>query len=211
MFISNHCKNFSEKEKQQIIVNASKKYKEFMEALYIDVENDPNSKDTPKRVAKMIVNELWRGRYEEKPNIKSFPNTELYDQMIFTNCNTVSVCAHHHVIFSSQVFIGVISNPDPRSRLIGLSKFTRIVEWIANRPTIQEDMTKQIHKEINEICRENNGVMVYVIGQHGCTKYRGVKQINSSMITSAISGGFRDNQSTKDEFMNMVNNILQGA
>lgn len=208
MFISNHSIKFSEKEKEEIIMEASIKYREFMEALHIDVYNDPNSEGTPLRVSKMFVNELWKGRYDSKPDIQSFPNTEQYDQMIFTNCEVVSVCAHHHVPIESKVFIGVLTNPDPNSRLIGLSKYTRIVEWIANRPTIQEDMTKQIHNEINDICADNLGVMVYIIGQHGCTIYRGVKQNNSKMITSALSGSFKVNESCKNEFMNMVNNLL---
>lgn len=208
MFISNHSKEFSKKQKQEIIKKASEKYKEFMEVLKIDVDNDPNAKDTPMRVSKMLVNELWKGRYEKKPNIQSFPNSEQYDQMIFTNCEVVSVCAHHHVPIESKVFIGVLTNPDPKSRLIGLSKYTRIVEWISNRPTIQEDMTKQIHDEINNICKDNLGVMVYIIGQHGCTTYRGVKQLNSKMITSALSGEFKENVSCKNEFMNMVSNII---
>jgi GTP cyclohydrolase IA len=208
MFISNHSKEFSKEQKQEIIEKASEKYKEFMQALKIDVDNDPNAKDTPLRVTKMFVNELWKGRYEDKPNIQSFPNSEKYDQMIFTNCEVVSVCAHHHVPIESNVFVGVLTNPNPESRLIGLSKYTRIVEWIANRPTIQEDMTKQVHDEINKICKGNLGIMVYIIGQHGCTTYRGVKQINSKMITSALSGEFKTNQSCKNEFMNMVNNIV---
>lgn len=209
MYICNDNKFFCDEEKEQLIIEASKKYKEFMEALRIDVDNDLNSKETPTRVAKMFVNELCQGRYNEKPDIKSFPNTQKYDQIIFTNCEVTSVCAHHHVPISSQVFVGVLSNPDPNSRLIGLSKYTRIVEWIANRPTIQEDMTQQIHEEINNICADNLGIMVYIIGQHGCTTYRGVRQNNSKMITSAVSGYFKEKQSVKDEFINMVNNILK--
>jgi GTP cyclohydrolase I len=208
MFISNHSKEFSEEQKQDIIIRAAEKYKEFMEALYIDVDNDPNAKDTPMRVAKMLVNELWKGRYSAQPNIQSFPNTEKYDQMIFTNCEVPSVCSHHHVLINNKVFIGVLTNPDSYSRLIGLSKYTRIVEWIASRPTIQEDMTQQIHDEINRMCRRNLGIMVYVIGQHGCTVSRGVKQSNSKMITSSLSGFFKEKQSCKDEFMNMIKNVL---
>lgn len=208
MFICNHSQIFSEEQKQEMIEKASQKYKEFMKALHIDVDNDPNSRDTPLRVAKMYVDEFCKGRYENKPNIKSFPNTEKYDQIIFTNCEVISICAHHFVPIFSKVFIGVLTNPDPQSRLIGLSKYTRIVEWIANRPTIQEDMTQQIHNEINNICIGNLGIMVYIIGQHGCCNYRGVKQINGKMITSSISGLFKENQSCKNEFMNMINNIL---
>ena len=86
MYICNDNKYFDGKEQNKIIIKASKKYKEFMEALRIDVDNDPNSKETPIRVAKMFVNELCQGRYNEKPDIKSFPNTQKYDQIIFTNC-----------------------------------------------------------------------------------------------------------------------------
>lgn len=199
----------TEKEKKQMIKKASKHYKKFMEALMIDVDNDPNSKDTPIRVSKMYVNELFKGRYDPKPEINSFPNQEQYDQIIFTNCEVVSVCAHHFAVIDAKIFIGVLSNPNPESKLIGLSKYTRIAEWVASRPTIQEDMTKQIHKEIDSICEKNLGIIVYIIGEHGCTKYRGVKQISSSMITSCVSGAFKEKDSSaKEEFMNMVNNAL---
>lgn len=211
MFICNENKSMTQIEKEKMIEEATVHYYYFMKALRIDVDNDPNSFDTPTRVSKMYVNELCKGRYNKKPDVKSFPNTKEYDQIIFSNCETVSICSHHFVPINSKIFIGVLSNPDPNSRLIGLSKYTRIAEWIANRPTIQEDMTKQIHSEINELCKDNLGVMIYIIGSHGCTVYRGVKQNNSRMITSAVSGQFKLNQSVKEEFMNMVNNTLQGA
>jgi len=206
MFYSNQNRVLSEKEREEIIVAAEKSYKEFMEALKIDL-NDPNAKDTPHRVAKMYVNELFKGRYEKKPDIQSFPNTEGYDEIIFTNCNAFSVCAHHHVLINNQIFIGVLSNPDPNSRLIGLSKYTRIAEWISSRPTIQEDMTSQLHDEINDLCQDNLVVIVYVIEQHGCTTSRGVKQINSKMITCRCSGVFKNDKSSKDEFLSMVKSV----
>jgi GTP cyclohydrolase IA len=206
MFYSNQNKNFSEEEKNQVIDNAEQAYRLFMEALKIDL-NDPNAKDTPKRVAKMYVNELFKGRYCSKPDVQSFPNTEGYDEIIFTNCNTFSVCAHHHVLINNQIFIGVLSNPDPSSKLIGLSKFTRIAEWISARPTIQEDMTSQLHDEINSLCGGNLGVIVYIVGQHGCTISRGVKQLNSKMITCKCSGAFKSDKSSKDEFLSMVKSI----
>lgn len=209
MYKSNQSQCLTEEEKKQMILQATKKYKEFMEALYIDVSNDPNSKGTPERVVKMFVNELFKGRYNRKPDVQSFPNTEKYDQMIFTNCEVVSICAHHHVPIFNKIFMGILSNPNPNSYLIGLSKYTRIAEWVANRPTIQEDMTQQIHQEIDTICINNLGVMVYIIGQHGCTNFRGIKQINSKMITSAISGIFKTDQSSKEEFMNMVHNSMK--
>jgi len=207
-FISNQSISLSQQEKDLIIYNATQKYKEFMEALLIDVDNDPNSKDTPERVTKMFVNELCKGRYNDNPFIESFPNTEQYNQIIFTNCEVISLCAHHHVPIISKVFMGILTNPSPKSKLIGLSKYTRIVEWIAARPTIQEEMTKQIHDAIYKICENNFGVMIYIIGQHGCTTYRGIKQSNSKMITSAISGAFKESETARIEFMNMVTNTL---
>jgi GTP cyclohydrolase I len=209
LFNCNHNQVLTKEQKIEMIKLAAIQYRKFMVALGIDIENDPNSRGTPLRVAKMMVTELCKGRYNKKPNIRSFPNQEQYDQIIFTNCETISLCAHHMVPIQNKIFIGVLSNPDPNSRLIGLSKYTRIAEWIANRPTIQEDMTKQIHNEINNICEKNKGVMVYIIGQHGCTTFRGVKQTNAKMITSCVSGAFKEDQSVKDEFMNMVNNVLR--
>lgn len=202
----NENKVISSEKKKVMLEEAAHYYEQFMLALGIDVVNDDNSKETPKRVAKMYINELFKGRYEEKPEIKSFPNTEGYDQIIFTNCEIIGVCAHHHVPIACQVYIGVLSNPEPSSKLIGLSKYTRLAEWVGSRPTIQEDMTNQIHKEIDKVCSDNKGVMVYVIGSHGCTTYRGVKQLGSKMITSKVSGAFKQNQSIKEEFFTMVKN-----
>jgi len=206
MYYSNQNKPLTDEETSSMIQEAAKAYESFMKALKIDL-NDPNAEGTPKRVAKMYVNELFKGRYLPKPTVQSFPNTEGYDEIIFTNCELPSVCAHHHVIINSKIYMGVLSSPDTESRLIGLSKFTRIAEWVSSRPTIQEDMTAQIHKEIDELCVGNKGVMVYIVGQHGCTTNRGVKQSRSKMVTSRCSGCFKDDSSTKEEFLAMVKSV----
>ena len=206
MFFSNQNKSLTDEQRDKMLQEAESAYRLFMEALHIDL-NDPNATDTPKRVSKMYVNELFKGRYSERPSIQSFPNTEKYDEIIFTNCNTVSVCAHHHVIINNHIFIGVLSNPDPSSSLIGLSKYTRLAEWISARPTIQEDMTSQLHDEIDKLCKDNLGVIVYVVGRHGCTTSRGVRQEGSRMITCRCSKAFKEDKSSKDEFLSMVRSI----
>jgi len=197
----------SDMDKKEMIFKASLKFKEFMEILKIDCDKDPNSIDTPMRVAKMYVNELFNGRYSDYPAVKSFPNTQEYDEIIFTNCEVIGVCAHHWATIAYKIYIGVLSNPDPKSRLIGLSKYTRIAEWICARPSIQEESTSQLHAEIDKLCDDNKGVMIYIVGQHGCCMTRGVKQLNGRMITSKCSGAFLNCDGTRNEFFQMVGKV----
>lgn len=204
----NQSQNLSELEVEKMIDNVEAAYIQVMDALMIDWENDPNSCDTPRRVAKAMVTELFSGRYEKKPKITSFPNDGRYDQIIFTNCEEVAYCAHHWMPFTCEIFVGVlpdVANPD--SRLIGLSKYTRLARWVSNRPTIQEDQTSQLHKEIQESCTGNLGVAIQVIGQHTCCSHRGVKQKNSRMITNMFSGAFKDELGVRQEFLDMIKSV----
>ena len=141
----------SEDKKVQMINKAAKKFGEFLEALGCDWEKDPNSKDTPTRVAKAYVNDLWAGRYNAFPKITTFPNLE-YDGMIFQgNIPLISMCSHHHQTIMGRVHIAYI--PEINQEILGLSKINRIVEHYGRRGAIQENLTVRIHDSINSIIK----------------------------------------------------------
>ncbi len=203
---AHHNKPLSKEEKEKMIAEASKHYAGFMTALGIDHENDPNSKDTPMRVAKSFVNDLIKGRYQEELKITSFDNIEKYDGLVFQgNIDMKSMCSHHHLAFAGVVHVAYIPAPD--GKIIGLSKLNRIVEYYSRRPQVQENLTQQISKHIDKVCEKNLGVAVLVEAQHTCCSHRGIKH-ESTMKTSKLTGVFLDNENlARQEFYDFVNNL----
>lgn len=195
--------SLSDKEKQKIIGEAALHYGQFLTALGCDWENDPNSKETPTRVAKAYVNDLWKGRYESMSDVTSFPS-DGYDGIILErNIPLVSQCSHHHQTIQGVVHIAYIPSDD--GRVIGLSKLNRIVEHFGRRGAIQEQLTMAIHNAVNVVCEKNQGVAVLIQATHSCVSCRGVKHQGSSMLTSEISGVFADHSKTaKMELMEMI-------
>jgi GTP cyclohydrolase IA len=197
----------TDEEKQEIIENAAKAYEAYMDALGFDWRSDPNSADTPRRVAKAFVNDLAAGCYNEPPNITTFDNVDNYDGLVFQgNIKTNSFCSHHHLPFIGQTHVAYIPGKD--GQVIGLSKLNRIVEWYSRRPQVQENLTMQIHKYINEVCVDNNGVAVLVEANHTCAGLRGVKH-DSTMKTARMSGAFLDRKdiNTRQEFYDFVRDL----
>jgi GTP cyclohydrolase I len=197
----------TDEEKQEIIENAAKAYEAYMDALGFDWRSDPNSADTPRRVAKAFVNDLAAGCYSEPPNITTFDNVDNYDGLVFQgNIKTNSFCSHHHLPFIGQTHVAYIPGKD--GQVIGLSKLNRIVEWYSRRPQVQENLTMQIHKYINEVCVDNNGVAVLVEANHTCAGLRGVKH-DSTMKTARMSGAFLDRKdiNTRQEFYDFVRDL----
>ena len=192
----------SEEEKQQIIEKATKAYENYLDALGFDWRNDPNSTDTPKRVAKAFVNDLATGCYDNPPKVTSFPS-DGYDGIV-SQCNipVKSLCSHHHLAFTGVAHVAYI--PSLEGRVIGLSKLNRIVEFFARRPQIQEGLTIQIHNAINEICEKNQGVAVVIKAQHTCACLRGVKHDGCYMVTSKLSKDFMDDSKTRQEFYDFI-------
>ena len=123
-------------EKQQLIDELAPKFEEVLQGLVIDTENDPNSNGTAKRLSKMYINELMAGRYEPMPNATAFPNDSIdrYEGMLVVRSELTSMCSHHHQIVRGVAYIGIIAS----EKLIGLSKYTRIAQWCAERGTLQE-------------------------------------------------------------------------
>lgn len=192
----------SEEDKNKMIKKAAKKFGEFLDALGCDWKNDPNSKDTPNRVAKAYVNDLWAGRYNQFPKITTFPNQE-YDGIIFEgNIPIVSMCSHHHQTIIGKAHIAYI--PKINSNIIGLSKLNRIVEHYSKRGAIQENLTVRIHDSISKIIEDNLGVAVMIEASHNCVQCRGVRHFGTSMKTSKLSGEFIETDKTRKEFYDFI-------
>ena len=189
-------------EKGQVIEDAAKAYEKYLDALRIDWRNDPNSDNTPKGVAKAFVNDLAAGCYNELPNVTAFPS-DGYDGMVFQGGIPVkSFCSHHHLPFSGRAHVAYI--PSPSGKVIGLSKLNRIVEHYARRPQIQEGLTIQIHKAIDEICEGNEGVAVMISATDTCACLRGIKHDGCEMKTSRLSEDFLNDAATRNEFYQFV-------
>ena len=193
----------TEKEKQKIIKQASKHFGGFLTALGVDWENDPNSSDTPNRVAKAYVNDLFAGRYNPLDRITAFPS-DGYDGIVQeSNIPVTSMCSHHHQTIKGVVHVGYVASED--GEVIGLSKLNRIVEHFGRRGAIQEQLTTAIHQATDKVCKGNKGVVVTVVATHNCVSCRGVNHQGAAMITTKASGVFRDNDNqARHEFFNSL-------
>ena len=178
-------------------------FEDVLQALVINTTDDHNTKDTARRVAKMFVHEIFKGRYYPPPEVTAFPNAKEYDQLYITGPITInSTCAHHFQPITGSAYIGIF----PGKKVIGLSKFNRVVDWIASRPQIQEEMTEQIADEI-EKQTEAKGVAVVIKAKHFCMSARGVKEHDSDMLTSVVRGDFLKIEHLKAEFFSLLNNM----
>lgn len=172
----------------------------LLRSLVIDTVNDHNTAGTAERVARMFVDEVFSGRYHPAPRLTDFPNAKQLDQIYSVGPITVrSACSHHLVPILGKCWIGI----KPSQKVIGLSKFVRLVEWVFSRPHIQEEAVIILADEIERLVQPL-GIIVIVDAQHYCMKWRGVKEPNTSMVTSVVRGEFRDNPHMKAEFMQLV-------
>ena len=194
--------SLTQEEKQAIIKDAAQHFGKFLTALGCDWENDPNSSDTPMRVAKAYVNDLWAGRFEPMDKITAFPS-DGYDGIVFEgNIPVTSMCSHHHQTITGRVHIGYVPSGD--GKVVGLSKLNRIVEQFARRGAIQEQLTVAIHNAVDKICEGNLGVAVMIEAGHNCVSCRGVKHQGATMKTAKLSGCFLDEDSARSEFYEFV-------
>jgi len=191
-----------DKAKADMIQLAARHFGHFLDALKCDWRNDPNSDNTPHRVAKAYVNDLWAGRYEGSPDITAFPS-DGYDGMVFEGgIPLTSMCSHHHQTIMGKVHVAYIPGKD--SKVIGLSKLNRLVEHFGRRGAIQEQLTVAIHNSINTIINDNNGVAVMIDATHNCVSCRGVKHGGASMKTSKLTGAFKNDPATRNEFYEFI-------
>ena len=192
----------SDKAKEKMIKKAASAYSKFLDALDCDWKNDPNSADTPMRVAKSYVNDLWAGRYTPMGDITSFPSDGYDGIVIERNVPITSMCSHHHQTIKGVVHIGYVVGDN--GRVIGLSKLNRIVELFSRRGAIQEQLTVAIHNAMNLIINDNAGVAVMIDATHNCVQCRGVKHGGATMKTSKLTGAFKDDPSTRNEYYEFV-------
>ena len=198
---------FTDKEKESMIEEAAEAFGQFLDALKCDWRNDPNSMETPRRVAKAYVNDLWKGRYNNFTEITSFPSDGYDGIVIERNIQLTSMCSHHHQTLRGVVHIGYVAGTD--GQVIGLSKLNRIVEHFGRRGAIQEQLTTAIHQAVDKVCEGNKGVIVTVVATHNCVSCRGINHQGAAMVTTKASGVFmdNDNQARKEFFDSLkINN-----
>ena len=191
----------SDNDKALLVDELTEKFEGVLDSLLIDRENDPNSKGTVRRLAKMYIYEIMSGRYEPAPDATAFPNDseDRYSGMLVVRSELRSICSHHHQPVSGVAYIGIIA----AQKLIGLSKYTRIAQWCARRGTLQEELANDIAREIMKATGSEN-VAVYIQATHGCCENRGIMAHSSLTQTTVLKGRFIEDQSTKNEFFENV-------
>ena len=190
-----------EGEKQLLIEEAMPAFENVLKSLVIDTETDPNSQDTARRMAKMYINEIMSGRYDPMPNPSAFPNyiEGGYEGMLVVRSELTSLCSHHHQTVKGVAYIGIIAGP----KLLGLSKYSRIAQWVARRGTLQEELNVMIANKIQEITGTEH-VGVYVQATHGCCENRGIMAHSSLTQTTVLRGAFKDEPDVRKEFIDNV-------
>jgi len=188
----------TDKEKWSMVEEAAEAYGNFLDALGCDWRNDPNSSDTPRRVAKAYVFDLWKGRYEAMSDITAFPSDGYNGIVQESNIPVTSMCSHHHQTIGGRVSIAYV--PSENGKVVGLSKLNRIVEHFGRRGAIQEQLTVAIHNAIDKICEGNLGVAVMIDATHNCVSCRGVKHHGASMQTAKLTGCFLEEDAARAEF-----------
>ena len=197
----NISKVLHEGDKEALIDEASVAFESVLDALVIDRYNDPNSKGTARRLAKMYYNELMVGRYDVPPSATAFPNDSdnRYEGMLVVRSELKSVCSHHHQPVQGVAYIGIIA----ADKLIGLSKYTRIAQWCARRGTLQEELANDITREIQK-ATDAEHLGVYIQATHGCCENRGIMATSSLTQTTVLKGSFKDDSGTKKEFFDNI-------
>ena len=190
-----------EEQKEVLINEATEAFEQVLDALLIDRENDPNSKGTARRLAKMYYNEIMAGRYDPAPDATAFPNdsADRYEGMLVVRSELRSMCSHHHQPVTGVAYIGIIA----AEKLIGLSKYTRIAQWCARRGTLQEELCNDIAREIEKATGAKD-LGVYIQAIHGCCENRGIMAHSSLTQTTVLRGAFKDDAGTKKEFFDNI-------
>jgi len=190
-------------ELEELLTEVETKFKGVLESLVIDTESDHNTQDTARRVAKMYISEVFRGRYVEIPAVTEFPNAEsLNELMIVGPIKVRSACSHHFCPIMGRLWIGIM--PNEHSNLIGLSKYSRLAEWIMSRPQIQEEAITQMADLLMNKVRPD-GLAVVMEADHFCMHWRGVKDDGTKMINSVMRGSFLKDHILRGEFLALLN------
>jgi GTP cyclohydrolase IA len=189
-------------ELDSLVDEVSEKVQALLESLVIDTENDHNTRNTSRRVAKMYVNEVFNGRYVAPPALTDFPNISRLNELMIIGPITVrSACSHHLCPIMGRIWIGVL--PDKDSALVGLSKYARLTEWVMSRPQIQEEAVVELANMLEQKLKPA-GLAVVMEADHFCMQWRGVKDNDSKMINSVMRGEFLENSNLRREFLSLI-------
>jgi GTP cyclohydrolase I len=189
-------------ELEALLDEVEVKMRGVLESLVIDTEHDHNTTDTARRVAKLYVQEVFRGRYVTAPDITEFPNAEHLNELMIVGPITVrSACSHHFCPVIGKIWIGVL--PNKNTNVIGLSKYARLAEWVMGRPQIQEEAVVQLADLIQSKTRPD-GLALVMEATHYCMAWRGVKDMDSRMINSVMRGSFLKDPNLRREFLSLI-------
>ena len=189
-------------ELDALLDEVAEKMQGVLSSLVIDTLNDHNTHNTARRVAKMYINEVFKGRYTAAPLITEFPNASHLNELMIVGPITIrSACSHHFCPVIGQIWIGVMPNQD--TNVIGLSKYARLAEWVLGRSQIQEEAVVQLADLIEEKTRPD-GLALVMEASHFCMQWRGVKDMDSKMINSVMRGSFLNNASLRHEFLSLM-------
>jgi GTP cyclohydrolase I len=189
-------------EIDQLIDEVAARMQDVLESLVIDTVSDHNTQETARRVAKMYVTEVFRGRYFPAPAVTEFPNAERLNELMIVGPVTVrSACSHHFCPIMGRIWIGLM--PNEHSNLIGLSKYVRLTNWIMTRPQIQEEAITQV-AELLMSKVSPDGLAVVMEADHFCMHWRGVKDENAKMINSVMRGSFLKDHTLRREFLSLI-------
>ena len=178
------------------------KMKTVLDSMVIDTEHDHNTENTARRVAKMYLTEVFRGRYVKQPPMTEFPNVGHLNELMIVGPITVrSACSHHFCPVIGQIWIGIM--PNEHTNVIGLSKYARLAEWIMGRPQIQEEAVVQLADLIQEKTQPD-GLAIVMEASHFCMSWRGVKDMDSKMINSVMRGVFLKDPNLRREFLSLI-------
>ena len=189
-------------ELEALLDEVEVKMQGVLDSLVIDTEHDHNTGDTARRVAKMYLQEVFKGRYVQAPAITEFPNAEHLNELMIVGPITVrSACSHHFCPVIGKIWIGVL--PNERTNVIGLSKYARLAEWVMGRPQLQEEAVVQLADLIQEKTQPD-GLAIVMEASHFCMSWRGVKDMDSKMINSVMRGAFLKDPNLRREFLSLI-------
>ena len=189
-------------ELEKLLDEVEDKMKGVLSSMVIDTETDHNTQNTARRVAKMYLNEVFKGRYLPAPAVTEFPNAEHLNELMIVGPITVrSACSHHFCPVIGKVWIGVL--PNEHTNVIGLSKYARLAEWVMGRPQIQEEAVVQLADLIMEKTSPD-GLAIVMEATHFCMGWRGVKDLDSKMINSVMRGVFLKDPNLRREFLSLI-------
>lgn len=187
---------------EKLIDEVEIKMQGVLDSMVIDTANDHNTANTARRVAKMYVNEVFKGRYLPAPNITEFPNVGHLNELMIVGPITVrSACSHHFCPVIGKIWVGVL--PNKNTNVIGLSKYARLAEWVLGRPQIQEEAVVQLADLIEQKTRPD-GVAVVMEATHFCMGWRGVQDLDSKMLNSVMRGAFLNDMNLRREFLALI-------